>query len=97
MYKLPSANNTKRPLFLGVDESELHYARAALLTAIVSEPSINILFKLMIKDGASACLTLMCGSISHIMLQDENSGATPAAPWGCYTTENTILAQTKMD
>lgn len=49
MYKLPSANNMKLPLFLRVDESELHYAWAAVLTGIVSELSINILFMLMIK------------------------------------------------
>lgn len=65
MYKLPSANNMKPPLFLRVDESELHWTWAAVLTAVIPELSINILFMLMIKaeDGVSACLTFICGYI----------------------------------
>lgn len=67
MYKLPSANNKKPPLFLRVDESELHETWTAVLAAIIPELSINILFMYMIKakHGASACLTFICGYIHH--------------------------------
>lgn len=71
MYKLPSANNKKLPLFCRVDESELHDAWPAVLATNVSVLSINILFMLMIKaqdeDEASACLTIICGYIPQIM------------------------------
>lgn len=65
MYRLPSANNMKPPLFLRADESELHCAWAAALTAFVSELPINIPFMHMIKakDEPSACLTFLCNYI----------------------------------
>lgn len=71
MYKLPSANNMKLPLFLRVDESELHYAWAAVLTGIVSELSINILFMLMIKQRtrhlhAQHLLVAMCLAARYV-------------------------------